>query len=125
MKFLARLAAMVGAVLILLAILNWEGVMLGIAVSSSEGRPPLLADAEWDDPNTAHEFNARFPLGAPEPELLAWLNDNEFEIDAELGRAERRVSIGICNEDVRVVWSTDQAGRLEFSEATVSEAGCL
>lgn len=47
----------------LLLALNWQGIMLALAMIASEKRPSLLADAEWNKPQSAVAFNRRFLIG--------------------------------------------------------------
>lgn len=91
----------------------------------ADSRPTLLADAKWNDPSTAQNFNARFAPGTESDELVAWLRGNDFEVQADKGRAERKVSSLPCNERVVVSWQSDAGGRIAERRATVTESGCL
>ena len=105
--------------------LNWQSILFGIAVASSETRPELLNDAGWGNPGSAKHFNERFGAGAPEGDLLSWLQANDFAIDERDKRAERRVRGLPCNEIIDVVWDVNAQGALKAAAATVKEAGCL
>jgi hypothetical protein len=114
-----------GAALLLAIIFLADRVSLASAAVSSERRPALLADARWNDPNSAQALYRRFPVGAPSGELVYWLRKNGFTIDLSGKHAQRRIQGLPCNELVKVSWREDQQARLAQLEATVSEAGCL
>ena len=105
--------------------LNWQSVALGLAVSLSERRPALLADAKWNQPATARSFLSRFRPGTKESALLEWLNSNDFTVDRDSGRANRLISSLPCNERVEITWSKASDDAIVNAEARVSEAGCL
>lgn len=112
------------AIAVVIAI-NWQAILLGGSMILAESRPALLADANWNDPSTAKNFNARFAPGTKSNELVAWLRGNDFEIQAGKGRAERKVSSLPCNERVVVSWQSDAGGRIAERRAIVTESGCL
>lgn len=105
--------------------LNLRFVEFAIAAASSESRPQLLADASWNSPESARHFGQRFPAGAPESDLLAWLRTNDFGISQQDKRAERRVAGLACNEIIDVAWTVNSRGLLRSADATIREAGCL
>jgi len=104
---------------------NWQGVLLALAMTSNETRPRLLDDAEWNKPQTAVEFNKRFAAGSRQSDLLTWLQANGFEIDLGNRAASRIIKALPCNEAVEVEWEANSAGALNGARATVREAGCL
>lgn len=117
------LAACVGAAA--LAYSNRDGLFLAAAISTAEARPGLLADAQWDCPDTAIGFRKRFHAGAAEHALVGWLNANRFAVDLASGQAVRRVKSMPCNESIHVIWTGNPDGSLVSADATVTEAGCL
>ena len=118
-------AAVIVVAIGVFAAANFQGLMLAIAISRSEQRPALLSDIrEWDKPEGATAFRARFHAGVPEAELLAWLRENRFLIDRRARHAEYRIKGLPCNELARVIWSAN-GGTLRDAQATLSEAGCL
>ena len=119
------IVAALAGLLVVVTALNFQSIMLAIAFSTAEGRPALLSDAGWGKPTTARKFAHRFAPGAAESDLLEWLDANRFAIDHANRSADRRISSLPCNEDVRVTWSADAAGKLKTADAEVSEAGCL
>lgn len=102
-----------------------DRIGLAVAISSAEGRPELLRDAEGGKQESARLFERQFHSGAPESELLSWLSDNRFTINRPAARATRRVESLPCNERIDIRWNTDNGGRLTEATATVHEAGCL
>lgn len=118
------MAASVAVVGIVVA-LNWQWFSFAVAVVLAERRPALLADAQWDDPASARRFSNRFRPGASEPELLAWLETNDFTIDRGAGRASRLIRGLPCNESVEISWSKASDDVIGDAQARVSEAGCL
>lgn len=122
----ARRLLLVGALALgLLVALNWQGVMLAFAITTGETRPSLLADAEWNKPQSAVGFNRRFRAGSQESDLLAWLQNNGFATDRDNRSASRTVKSLPCNETVEVTWRAASSGALNGAQATVKEAGCL
>jgi hypothetical protein len=112
--------------LLIVVAFSWKTILWTVLVVGSERPPELLSDVkQWDDPAAAVKFERRFPPGAPERELLAWVSDNRFEIDGQARRATRRIGSVPCNEVIEVDWSADAGGRLRSATATMSEAGCL
>lgn len=109
----------------LIIALNWQIVVFGIAVASSESRPALLEGAGWNDPGSAVRFNQRFAKGTAERDLIAWLHDNRFAVDPHNKRAERLIESLPCNERVEINWSAPFGDTLKDASATVHEAGCL
>lgn len=105
-------------------LLNWQTILLSGSILLSDTRPALLADAKWNDPATARKFNSRFVTGTASAELVEWLRQNDFQVRADQGRAERKISSLPCNERVVVTWRSD-SGRLAERRATVTESGCL
>ena len=87
----------------LIAGLYWQNFIFASAVASSESRPALLRDAEWGSP--VPSFRERFSGGTSEAELLNWLSENGFTLDATNG-ASRRIRGMPCNELVEVSWTT-------------------
>jgi hypothetical protein len=114
-----------GGILLGLLLLNWEAISLGLAVASSESRPELLRDADWDEPGSARSFTRRFARGTPAADLTDWLTANGFTIDRASSSATKRVGGLPCNERIAIVWHAAPNGRLTAASATVSEAGCL
>ena len=121
----AIIVALVIAGLAALVWLNFDRIMLAVAIGNSEDRPELLSDARWNQSASAVGFEERFVRGAPTSGLVAWLEENEFTIDAGAGRASKRIQSLPCNENVTVTWEADAAGRLINADALISEAGCL
>jgi|SRR6185312_6557969 len=110
--------------LLLFIAVAWQRIALALAVASSDARPLLLQDAEWDKPATASLFQHRFGHGASEADLVQWLEANRFEVDRPAHHASLRVNGMPCAENVTVSWiATD--GTIDASRALVSEAGCL
>jgi hypothetical protein len=103
----------------------WQSIFLGVAMLSSDSRPALLADAEWNSPSSARDFNARFVAGKRSDDLIDWLKQNDFAIDSGNGHAERTMQSLPCNERLTVNWQSDAAGRLISAKAVIFEAGCL
>jgi hypothetical protein len=113
------------SLVVAVALANREGLLFASAVASSESRPALLDDAEWNRPETARAFGREFTRGTPEPALLRWLQANAFVIDPAARTARRRIKGLPCNEMIDIAWSVGSAGRIEAASATVREAGCL
>jgi hypothetical protein len=109
----------------ILLIINWRTVLLCAAILMSEHRPALLKDASWDDPASAVRFERRFHAGAPERDLVDWLNDNKFAVNGSARKANRSVNGLPCNEDISVTWTRDAAGRLTSADAVVTQVACL
>jgi hypothetical protein len=124
-----RIATVVAAVLIsatgLFVAANWNSFALGSAIVLSPQRPTLLRDADWNDPDSAQAFNARFAPGIREAELIDWLHENGFRIHAEPGRAALHVQSLPCNEGIQISWTSNSERKLVEASATVREAGCL
>ena len=118
-------ATLVIAALAALLWLNFDRILPAVAISASEQRPELLSDARWNRPASAARFEERFQRGAPLHGLIAWLEENAFTIDAEAGRASKRIEGLPCNETVIVTWEADAPGRIVNADALISEAGCL
>jgi hypothetical protein len=114
-----------GLVVALVVAMNWQGILFGLAVASSETRPVLLSDARWDEPGSARQFNSRFAAGTPERDLLAWLRANDFTVNEQSKRADRRIKAVVCNERIRVTWNTGPSDSLTAASALVREGGCL
>jgi hypothetical protein len=119
------LAGTIVAVVGVAIVLNWRMFALALAFSTSERRPALLADAQWNAPASAHDFLNRFRTGTEERELLGWLQSNEFKVDRSSGRAERVVRSLPCNEHIEVIWSKALDHTIDKAEVRLSEAGCL
>jgi hypothetical protein len=90
-----------------------------------ERRPGLLEEAEWQDPDSARAFNRRFADGSREAELLAWLEDNDFEVNPADQSAQRSIGGFPCNEMIDVSWRSSGDARLTDAQVIVREAGCL
>ena len=118
------LAAIMGALTAIVA-LNWQWFSLTAAFVLAERRPALLADAQWDDPASAHQFSNRFRSGTSERELLAWLETNKFTVDPGVSHARRLIRSLPCNEGVEITWSKTAGDTIARAEARVYEAGCL
>src|SRR5262245_66550234 len=106
------------------AALNRQWLSFAAAVVLAERRPALLADAQWDQPASAHRFSVRFQSGTSERELLAWLSSNKFDVEPGAGHATRLIRSLPCNEFVDLRWRA-AADVIGFAEARISEAGCL
>lgn len=114
-----------GLALGLLLALNWQWLVFVYAVTTSESRPALLDDADWDDPGSAAAFTRRFAKGTPERDLTVWLRANAFTVDLSNRQATRLVQSLPCNEEIEVIWNAPSDGILRDAGATVREAGCL
>jgi hypothetical protein len=121
------LVAFVGVVGVVGAIvaLNWQWVSLTAAFVLAERRPALLADAQWNDSASAHQFSNRFRSGTSERELLEWLEANRFIVDPGAARARRLIHSLPCNESVEITWSRASGDKIAGARAVVHEAGCL
>ena len=80
----------------------------------NEKPPPIaenmelsIANKEWP-PRLAR----RFPLGTTEAELVATLSSQGFTIDLTNKSAKADWTTGACNNQVDVVWQTDDMGKL-------------
>lgn len=120
-----RIALIASVCLAGLVYFNREGLLFAVAVSSSDRRPDLLADAKWSRADSATAFRRRFHPGVAEKELVSWLRDNRFTLDSASHEATRQIESLPCNERIAVAWSVDQGGKLTSSKAFVTEAGCL
>lgn len=109
----------------LVAAVNWQAIVIGVAMVFNDTRPELLNDADWGNPGSAKSFNRRFAIGTSESGLIVWLRANDFAIDRHSGHAERRIEALPCNELIRVSWDATSSGVLKVASATVTEAGCL
>ncbi|NIJ21291.1 hypothetical protein FHS95_002994 [Sphingomonas naasensis] len=108
-----------------LACLNRDVLLFAVAVSASETRPALLADAQWNSPDSARDFRRRFHAGVAESELTRWLQDHGFALDPVARKAGRKVESLPCNARIAIDWSVDPGGRLVSTNANVAEASCL
>lgn len=120
-----RIALIASACLAGLVYSNREGLLFAVAVSASERRPDLLADAKRNRVDSATAFRRRFHPGVAERELVSWLRDNRFTLGPVSREATRRIESLPCNERIAVAWSVEQSGKLTSANATVTEAGCL
>jgi hypothetical protein len=120
-----RIALIASACLAGFVYLNREGLLFAVAVSSSDTRPDLLADAKWNRADSATAFRRRFHPGVEERELVSWLRDNRFTLVSASREATRLIESLPCNERIAVAWLADQSGKLTSANATVTEAGCL
>jgi hypothetical protein len=118
-------AVAVPVAVVILMIINWQTVWLCVAILTSEQRPALLKEASWDDPASAVRFERRFHAGAPERDLVDWLNDNRFAVNGSARKANRAVNGLPCNEDISVTWTRDATGRLTSADAVVTQVACL
>lgn len=124
LKWIYWIAGGLAAVIIVLIAMTGDP-FLTWAFLTAEQRPALLKDAGWNDPASAKAFGNRFHAGVPEAELLAWLADQDFEIDRGRRTADRAIGGLPCNERAFVTWTVDAGSRLANAEAILSEAGCL
>lgn len=108
-----------------LAYANRDRLLFAAAVSSSEARPGLLAEAKWNRPDSATAFRQKFHAGVAERALIGWLRENRFTLDPASRSATRRIESLPCNERIDIGWSVDTHGKLATADATVAEAGCL
>ncbi len=123
--YLQMIAVVVGSLLLLFLVFNWQGLLLGYAMLTDEERPALLDDARWNDPGSARKFNARFGKGAPESDLIDWLADNDFVRAADTRSAQRNIRSLPCNENITISWNADARHSLTLATARVQQSGCL
>jgi hypothetical protein len=125
MKFFGWIIVAAVTALIAFAVFNWQGIFLGVSMLLADERPELIKDAGWNDPASAQKFNSRFGSGVRVGELIAWLRENEFAVNGEQSRADRRIQSLPCNENIEIEWQVDKEGLLSGAKATITEAGCL
>jgi hypothetical protein len=117
--------ALAAGALVLIVLVNLETVGLSAAIVMAERRPALLRDARWNDPMSAQKFRSRFGRGAPEADLVTWLQSNGFSVDRPHGQAIRTIESLPCNEVARIKWVRRANGTIDGASAILSEAGCL
>jgi hypothetical protein len=111
--------------LVLIVLVNLETIGLSAAIVMAERRPALLRDASWNDAMSAQGFRSRFGRGAPEADLVTWLQSNGFSVDRPHGQAIRTIKAMPCNEVARIQWTRRANGTIDSASAILSEAGCF
>lgn len=119
-----RVQVTVGVILAGALILNWQSLLFASAAATSDKRPALLRDADWNHPATARAFQQRFRRGSSEAILLEWLRSEAFTIDGRAHEATRKIGGLPCDENVTVTWVANR-GIISKADASVTEAGCL
>ena len=66
-----------------------------------------IANEEWPP-----RLTQRFPVGTPEAELVATLSSQGFVIDLSKKTAKADWASGVCNNELDVVWQTDEMGKI-------------
>lgn len=123
-RWILGISSVAGIVVLIIA-LNFQSLMFGSAALISEQRPRLLYDADWGQPNSARQFQARFRPGTPEDELLEWLAQYNFPTDRATRTATHRVEGFPCNELIDVTWHVTNNAIITNAQAVVHEGGCL
>ncbi len=124
-KFLKYVLGFVSLALLIFVAVNYEGVMLGIAMLDNEDEPVFLEDARWDDPDSAQIIKSTFPVGTDERILIRALRTEKFDIDLPAREAERVLKNLPCNVTLTVNWAADENGKLESVAGLAKNPVCL
>ena len=112
--------------------LMFASFAVGRLTGAFHGLPALVATLPGDESEFSREFDerihARFPVGASEDELIAYLAAEKF-VPEWRRRDDPNASVFfwnglLCKKTIRVVWRADTAGLLDDVSGTY-ESQCL
>ena len=89
-------------------------VVLLVGCLPNEKPPPIAENMEFSIANEEWppRLAQRFPQGTPEAELVTTLRSQGFGIDLSTKTAKADWANGVCNNELDVVWQTDEMGRI-------------
>jgi hypothetical protein len=114
--------------LVVLAVVNWRGVVLILALvlSGFAYQPPLVKNLEeTGKPAFTARLNRTFPAGTPEAILISKLRKQRFTVDPKARAAKFDGEWLPCNYLYDVRWSVDPGGRIAKVEGEEIQGPCL